>query len=159
MYQWLIFLHVAAVLAFMLAHGVHVAAMWAMRAEQDPERSLTLFNPVPSVTMLRVLLAVVVASGVVAGFMGSWWGRGWIWASLLVLTVIAVFMWRFGSGFYGLIQEAAERAVAARSSEPADPAAQAAFDVARRSWHTAGVSVVGLGGLAILLWLMMFKPF
>ena len=159
MYEWVVFLHVASVLAFMLAHGVHAAAMWAMRAEADPERSLAFFNDVPNVLMLRVLLAAVVASGVTAGFLGSWWDNGWIWASLLVLTAIAIVMWRFAGGFYGLMQEAAERAVAARTGEPADPAPQAAFDAARRGWHTVGVSAIGLGGLAIILWLMMFKPF
>ena len=159
MLEWVVVLHVAAVLAFMLAHGVHVAAMWAMRAEPDPERALTMFNPVPSATTLRVLLAVIVASGVLAGFMGSWWDRGWIWTSLGLLLGISVFMWRFGGGFYGLLQAAAEQAVAARTSGAPDPQAQAAFDAVRGGWHTVGVSVVGLGGLAIILWLMMFKPF
>ena len=159
MHAWVVFLHVGAVLAFMLAHGVHVAAMWAMRAEPDPERMLTLFNIVPSTRSLRILLAAVVATGVAAGFLGSWWDEGWIWASLLLLAVISVVMWRFGGGFYGLLQEAAEAAVAARTVEPPDPAPQAAYDAIRRGWHTMGVSVIGLGGLAVILWLMMFKPF
>lgn len=159
MNEWVVFLHVAAVLAFMLAHGVHVTAMWAMHGEADPERSLTFFNDMPNARVLRALLAAVVGTGVVAGFMGSWWDRGWIWASLLILTAIAGVMWRYGGGFFGLMQEAAEKAVAARTSEPPDSGPQAAFDAARRSWHTVGVSAIGLGGLAIILWLMMFKPF
>ena len=159
MYEWVVFVHVASVLAFMLAHGVHVAAMWAMRGEADPERMLTFFNIIPTATMLRVLLAVVLVSGAVAGFMGSWWGSGWIWTSLALLAVIAVTMWRFGGGFYGLLGEAARVAVEARSFDPSNPAPQAAYDAARLSWHTAAVSVVGLGGVGVILWLMMFKPF
>jgi hypothetical protein len=159
MYQWVVFAHVASVLAFMLAHGVHMTAMWAMRGEPDPERMLTFFNDVPTATVLRILLAVVVASGATAGFMGSWWGSGWIWASLILLTVIAVAMWRFGGGFFGLVQEAAEAAVAARSADPSNRGPQAAYDAARHSWHTIGMSVLGIGGVAVILWLMMFKPF
>src|SRR4029077_3098039 len=113
MYPWVVFVHVASVLAFMLAHGVHVTAMWAFRRETDPERALTFFNDLPKATGLRLLLAAVVVSGATAGFLGSWWGMGWIWASLFLLAGIAVAMWRFGGGYFGLVQEAAEAAIAA----------------------------------------------
>src|SRR4026207_466018 len=96
MYEWVVFVHVASVLAFMLAHGVHVTAMWAMRREPDPERMLTFFNDLPVAMGLRVLLAMVVLSGATAGVMGSWWGSGWIWTSLVLLAFIAVAMWRLG---------------------------------------------------------------
>ena len=159
MYQWVLFVHVASVLAFMLAHGVHVAAMWAMRGEPDPERMLTFFNIVPTATLLRILLAFLVLSGALAGFMGSWWSSGWIWTSLALLAAIALAMWRYGGGFFGQLQEAAEAAIAARGHDPSNSAPQAAYDVARRSWQTIAMSVLGLGGVAVILWLMMFKPF
>jgi len=38
-------------------------------------------------------------------------------------------------------------------------AAQKEFDEARNAPNALIVSVVGLAGLAILLWLMRFKPF
>ena len=69
MYPWVVFAHVASVLVFMMAHGVHVTAMWAMRREPDPEQMLTFFNDMPTTTGLRVILAVVVVSGAIAGFM------------------------------------------------------------------------------------------
>lgn len=159
MYEWVVFVHIASVLAFMLAHGVHMVAMWAFRGEPDPERALTFFNDLPKVTGLRILLAVIVASGVLAGFMGSWWERGWIWASLLTLLAISITMWRYGGGYFGQVEEAATAAIAARTGDPTNPAPQAAFDTARRSWQTLGMTVIGLGGVAVILWLMMFKPF
>ena len=159
MYPWVVFVHVASVLAFMLAHGVHVTAMWAFRREADPERALTFFNDLPKATGLRLLLAAVVSSGAIAGLMGSWWGSGWIWTSLLLLAFISVAMWRFGGEYFGLVQEAAEAAIAARSTDPPNPALMAAYVAARDSWHTIGMSVLGLGGVAVILWLMMFKPF
>ena len=159
MYELVVFVHVASVLAFMLAHGVHVTAMFAFRGEPDPERALTFFNDVPNPTGIRVLLSVTVGTGVLAGFLGSWWTRGWIWTSLAALVVIWVAMWRYAGHYYGLVQEAAEAAIAAHSSGQANPGAQAAYDAARRSWQPIGMSVVGLGGLAVILWLMMFKPF
>ena len=159
MYRWIVFTHVASVLAFMLAHGIHVTVMWAMRREPDPERAMTFFNDLPVATGLRILLALVVVSGAAAGFLGSWWGSGWIWASLILLAVIAVAMWRYGGGYFGLVQGAALAAIEARTTDPANPAPQAAYDAARYSWHTVGMSFLGLGGIAVILWLMMFKPF
>jgi hypothetical protein len=159
MYAWVVFVHVASVLAFMLAHGIHMTAMWATRREPDPERMLTFFNDLPKPTGLRVILLVVVLSGATAGFIGSWWGSGWIWTSLVLLAFIGVAMWRFGGEFFSLVEAAAEAAVAARTGDPSNPALQAAYDAARRSWHTPGLSVIGLGGVAVILWLMMFKPF
>jgi len=159
MYEWVVFAHVASVLVFMLAHGIHVTAMWAMRREPDPERMLTYFNDVPKATGLRVILLCVVLSGSIAGFMGSWWGSGWIWISLALLALIAVVMWRLGGEFFSLVEQAAEAAVTARTADPANPAPQAAYNVARRSWQTPGLSFIGLGGVAVILWLMMFKPF
>jgi hypothetical protein len=120
---------------------------------------LTFFNDLPTTTGLRVLLAVVVVSRATGGFMGSWWGSGWIWTSLALLALIAVVMWRLGGGFFGLVQAAAEVAAAACTADPSNRGPQDAYHAARRSWHTPGVSVIGLGGLAVILWLMMFKPF
>ena len=158
MYEWVLFVHIASILAFMLAHGVYVNAMWAMRGEADPEQMLTFFNIVPPVTMLRVILAVVVLSGGVAGFMGDWWGSAWIWISLGLLVVISVLMWLWGGPYFGDLQQAAEAAIAARG-EPDNTTAQAAYDTVRHGWRVPAVSVVGLGGTAVILWLMMFKPF
>jgi hypothetical protein len=159
MYEWLIFLHVAAVLAFMVAHGAHITAMWRMRAEADPAVSLTLLDAVPPMPPLRILLAVVVGSGVVAAFMGAWWSRGWIWTSLAVLAVIWLAMWRYAGPYYGSVLEAARRAIEARASDATDAAAQGEFDAARAGWRTIGMTVIGFGGLSVILWLMMFKPF
>jgi len=159
MYEWLIFLHVAAVLAFMFAHGAHITAMWRMRAEADPAVSLTLLNAVGSVWPLRIWLAVIVGTGVLAGFMGSLWTPGWLWTSLAVLVVIWVAMWRYAGAYYGLVEDAAARAIEARASDPTDATAQREFDAARGGWQTIAMTVVGFGGVAVILWLMMFKPF
>lgn len=159
MYQWIVFVHVASILAFMLAHGVHATAMWAMYREPDPERMLTFFNDVPNTGILRLSLGVVVLSGVLAGFMGSWWGAGWIWASILLLAFISITMWLWGGTYYGMLQEAAESAVAARTKDQDVGTPQSVYDTTRRNWRVTATSVVGLGGIAVILWLMMFKPF
>ena len=66
-------------------------------------------------------------------------------------------MWRYGGTYYGLVQEAALAWVAADAA--GKPALQAAYDSARRSRLVEAMSLIGLGGTAVILWLMMFKPF
>ena len=156
---WIVFLHVAAVLGLMLAHGVHTTVMWRFRREPDPERALAFFQVVPKTTLMRVLLAGIVLTGVAAGFARSSWGEGWIWASLVLLAAITEAMRRWGSGYFGQIEAAAETAIAARTADPAASAWQAEYDAARSSWHPWGMSAIGLVGLLLILWLMMFKPF
>jgi hypothetical protein len=157
--DWLVLTHVAAVLGLMLAHGVHTTVMGKFRREPDPERARAFFEVVPQTTLLRVLLAAIVLTGVAAGFARNRWGEGWIWTSLVLLTVITEAMRRWGGGYFSLIEGAAEKAIAARAADPAGSAWQAEYASARLSWHVGGMSAIGLGGLFAILWLMMFKPF
>lgn len=158
MYQWLLFLHIATVLGFMLAHGVQVMVMLQQRREPDPERNLALFDSLPDVLPLRILLVSVVATGFLLVAVLSLWGRWWIWLSLLLLALIWLAMYRFGGAYYTLLEETAARAIEARGT-PLEADAAAAFARARRAWHPAALAVTGLGGIAVILWLMVFKPF
>ena len=38
LYQWWVFIHIVGVLGFLLAHGVSVAVLFALRRERDPGR-------------------------------------------------------------------------------------------------------------------------
>lgn len=155
MYRWVVFLHMLAVFVFLLVHGGAAAVMLRLRSEEDPESGLALFNILPTVGWLRLMLAVVLITGLIPGFMVDWWRQGWMWASLVVLAAIAFVHWRYGSGYLGLFVEAANRAIGEKSNS----SALDEFAAARATWHPIGVMVVGVVGLAIILWLMMFKPF
>ncbi len=63
MYQWLVYLHVFAVLCFLLAHGVQAMVMLQLRGATEPEKVFAMFEAVPGLTLIRVLLGVVVATG------------------------------------------------------------------------------------------------
>ena len=159
MYEWLVFLHVLAVLLFLLAHGVQVAVMLRQRTEADPEVALTLFNVLPALTAVRVLLAAIVATGLILGFLRPWWQQAWMWVSLAVLVAILVVMRIWGMGYYDAIAQAATAAVEERAVDDGPTTARLAFDAARARPDPFIVTVVGVGGLASILWLMMFKPF
>jgi len=160
MYRWIVFLHVFSAFAWLLVHGVYAAVMLKFRGEADPERSLTFFNALPnSMRLGRFLLALVVIIGLIAGFMQTWWKQGWMWAAVALLAVISIVMNRYGAGYFDVIEKAAMRAVEQRKNQSAPPTDPDAFAAARVAWRPIGMTVVGLVGLAVILWLMMFKPF
>jgi len=159
MYNWLVFLHVFFAFTFMLAHGVHAAAMLAFRTEKDPERALTFFNIVPELHMVRILMVLLGLPGLIAAFITPWWRQGWVWVSVVVFFMISVVMYKYGAGYFNLIQGAAERLIEARKMNIDVDSALKEFEEARTARHPMTVSIVGILGLAIILWLMRFKPF
>ncbi len=159
MYNWLVYLHVLFAFLFMLGHGAHVVAMLKFRGEPDPERCLSFFNMVPDIKYVRYFYIPMGFFGFAAAFIAPWWKQGWTWTSTVVFVIVTYIMQRYGARYYGIIFEAASRLVEAKKTNVNLPAAQKAFDEARLTSHTMIVSVVGLVGLAIILWLMRFKPF
>ena len=156
--SWFRFLHVAAVMAFMLVHGVHIFVIWKQRAEPDPARNLALFEALPSVAAIRAVAGAVVVTGLLLVASLSLWAMWWIWLSIGTLGAVWLLMFRFGAAYYIVIEDAANRAIEAKGT-PGESAALANFTKARHSRHALGISAVGFGGLAAILWLMIFKPF
>jgi len=156
--QWLLFLHVATVLAFMLGHGLQVGVMWRQREEPDPRRNLAFFEVLPSSLPLRILGASVILSGLLLTAAMSLWDRAWIWLSIGALAAIWVVMWRYGGLYYDAIETAGARAIEAEGTAD-EPSARAAWDRARLGPEPAVLTIVGVGGLLAILWLMMFRPF
>ena len=159
MYNWLVFLHIFFAFLFMLVHGAHAAAMLKFYGEPDPEKSLTFFNIVPDIKYVRYLTVALGVFGVASAFVTPWWKQGWTWASAVIFAIVSWVMYKYGAGYYGIISDAARRLIEAKKTDTDLPAAQKEFDDARNAPHAMIVSVVGILGLAIILWLMRFKPF
>ena len=159
MYNWLVFLHIFLSLLLMLGHGAHAAAMLKFRGEPDPEKCLTFFSNVPDIKYVRYLYMAMGVFGFAASFIAGWWKQGWIWISAVIFTIVSWVMYNYGAGYYGIIFDAANRLIEAKKTNVDLPAAQKAFDEARSMPHVTIVSIVGGIGLALILWLMRFKPF
>jgi hypothetical protein len=97
--------------------------------------------------------------GFAAAFITPWWKQGWVWLSAVVFLIINWVMYKYGAGYYGIISGAARQLIEARKTNTNVEAALKGFDEARFTPHIMIVSVVGIVGLAIILWLMRFKPF
>jgi len=154
-YPWLVFLHICGALGFMLAHGASVAVMFRLRRERDRERIRTLLSlSSASMTGFYGSIVVLLAGGVLAGFAGNWWGMMWIWLSLGLFVAILVMMYPLASAYYRKIL----RAVEMRPSG-APMVSDEELDEMLGSSRPLAIAVVGFGGILVILWLMIFKPF
>ncbi len=158
MYNWLVFLHILFAFLFMLAHGVHAAAMLKFRGEPDPEKALTFFNIVPDVKYVRYLTLAMGLFGLAAAYLAGWFNKVWVWASLVVFLAISWAMYQYGAMYYKRIWDAILNLIEAKRTNTSLPAAQKEFDDARNAPNAMIVSIVGILGLAVILWLMRFKP-
>jgi hypothetical protein len=161
-YRWLVYIHVLAAFAFLLAHGTSAAVAFRLRSESERSRLGALLDLSAGTqgAMYICLLAMLVA-GIILGFMGRWWGMGWIWTSLLLLVLTAVGMYvRASLPFHRIRQAAGLAYFDGRRAQPAGaPAAEAVLKGAVAAVRPAEVAGIGLVPIAIILWLMMFKPF
>lgn len=154
LYRWLVFAHFVGVFGFLLSHGVSVGVALILRAERDPARITALLElSGRSVGWFYNALGLLVVSGVAAGFLGDWWGHGWIWGGILTLVVVSLAMRWMARPYYrrvGFVARALAEGTEAVTAEQ--------FDGILRSRRPMTVLVIGFGGLLLILYLMMFKP-
>jgi hypothetical protein len=158
-YPWIVFIHVLAAFGFVLAHGVAAFAAFRARAERDPQRvALLLDLSSRSTGLMYSSLTVMVLAGVAAGIVGHWFGQLWIWLAIGVLIAVAAAMLVYATPYHNRVRRALGVPAFGRGPArgPVSPAELAALLDSRRP---EGIAVIGGVGLALLLWLMVFKPF
>lgn len=154
-YQWWVFLHIAGVFAFLVAHGVSVGVAFRLRRERDPRRIMALLDLSSwSTSLMYIGILLLLTGGIVAGFVGDWWGSGWIWVSLGTLLVVIVAMYAVASGYYKRLRLIV--GAMADGSQAVSEGQLAGLLEGPRPWILA---VIGFGGLLFILYLMLFKPF
>lgn len=162
MYQWVLWLHVSSILGFVLFHGVSAVAVFRLRGEQSPERAKALLqlSTYPA-NLAWISLGVLLVTGIALGFLGHWWSWGWIWVSIGVLVAVIVGMSLLGSKSMNIIR--GRLGMPTSYGEAPDPSL--AFEhPGQLSEHLARLPIwplsgLGFGGLLVIVWLMMFKPF
>lgn len=164
MYPWMVYLHILATLTFMLAHGVSSVVSWRLRSQRDPATVrawLELYANNGVYAVLYGSLLVLLLSGVIAGFMGNWWGKGWIWVSLALLIAMIIAMYALGSAYYNKVRQAVGMAnFDGRKEIPAqEPLSDEEIASLLSRSPAIILTIIGYGGIAVILWLMRFKPF
>lgn len=144
----------------MLGHGASAFVSVTLRNERSPDRVAALLNlSSVSLGMTYGSLLLIVA-GVIGGFTGDWWGEGWIWAAIGVLLVVLISMYALAMPYYTRVREAAGiRSARTPEDAPAPTAAHEALPTLLTSSRPMVIMAIGGIGLAIIIWLMVVKPF
>jgi hypothetical protein len=151
--RWLLFVHLLAAFGFFLAHGASAAVVFRLHRERDPARVRALLELSQLANLPAMILGVIlVAAGAWAGIeLGAWTsGRLWLWTSVVVLVIIVVAMYALISRHYYPLRERL-------SAEPPLGAAELAAALADPQPRLG--AAIGLVGMVVLVWLMVFRPF
>ena len=154
-YTWWVYLHVAGALIFVLAHGVSMGVALRLRRERDPRRIMALLDlSSTSISGLYVGLVLLLAGGIVAGFVGDWWAQAWIWVALGTLVALMVFMYAVASPYYKRL-----RTIVGAMVEGSEAVSSDRLALLLAGPRAVLLAAVGLVGLLFILYLMFFKPF
>jgi small-conductance mechanosensitive channel len=161
-YRLLIYLHVLLGFIYMLAHGTSATASFRLRHETSLERIRAYLDlSRSSFGVMYASLMFMLAGGIALGFLGRWWSAGWIWVSLGLLIAIFLFMAIVSSRyFHGIRKAAGLPYFDGKKDQPAVeplPAEELVALLQQGKPHL--YTLIGVGGWAAILWLMIFKPF
>jgi hypothetical protein len=166
LHTWIVFLHVAGVVIFLIAHGVSVGVVLRLRGEREPAAVRVLVDlSRRSMAFMGIGALIWLVAGIAAGFTGrggaGWWTTGtyWIWVSLVLAIVIIGLMTPMGRIYLNRIRMAVGIDPKTGAVDPNFQVDQAALAAAVNSGQPMVLAAIGIGGLLILLWLMIFKPF
>jgi hypothetical protein len=162
LYPWLVYLHIAGAFLFVLAHGVSAVVAFRLRAERDAARMTALLElSSMSAGLMYIGLLVLLVAGVIAAINRNWFSQGWPWAAIGILLIVTVAMYALASRYYAGIRQALGLPSMNDKKGEQPPTARPVEDVIQLldSRRPEQIAAVGFGGLLILLWLMILKPF
>jgi len=160
-YPWLVFIHVAAVLGFVFAHGGAAFISFRVRRERNLETVAALIQLAETTnTLMYPFFWILVIFGIFAGFGGHWFGQGWIWAAIVILALATFAMFGVASPYYRKLREGLGlRGRGRGKSGPIQRSPDAEILALLDSRRPEIVAGIGIAALVLLLWLMLMKPF
>lgn len=160
--QWLIFLHVLAALTFYMAHGTSVAMAFKIRKETDFARIRAMLDlSLSTMIVMFISFLVMGLTGLILPFMIHIWNKVWIWASIVLMLFVFVYMAMFNESSFKPLRRLVGLPYMIKGKQlPAEPPSSPEEVAALlNKTNITGLVVAGYVIPAIVLWLMVFKPF
>ena len=160
--RWLVFIHVLAAITFFLAHGAAAAMVFKVRTETDFARIRAMLDLSVSTFQAYIISFMLMGlTGLAMPFFIHIWNKVWIWLSIVLIVFVAVWM--------GLVNEKQIKQLRrlvglpymqGNREYPAEPPASPEEVMALlKTINPIQWAIVGYGIPAVVLWLMVFKPF
>jgi uncharacterized membrane protein len=162
MYEAIVLIHVVAILVLAWAHLVSGVAIFQARSEGDRGRlSAVLGRSRQALMVAFIALLVSLIAGVALAFMGEWWGRLWIWASIGLIVVVGGLMTPMAAIPMNQLRGALGMQVGKPKEGEAAPVPRddATVAAARAKLRPELVAVIGVASYLAIAWLMVSKPF
>jgi len=160
--RWLIFIHVLSALTFYMAHGTSVAMTFKLRKETDFARIRAMLDlSWSTMVVMGVSFLIMGLTGIALPFMIHIWNKIWIWASIVLMLFTFIYMAMFNESHYKQLRRLVGLPYMIGSKQvPAEPHSSPEEVVTLlNKTNITGLAVAGYVIPAIVLWLMVFKPF
>ncbi|HKG57796.1 MAG TPA: hypothetical protein VKA85_11160 [Candidatus Limnocylindrales bacterium] len=161
-YPWIVLIHILGAFLFALSHGVALWMVYQLPREKERSRIAALVDlSQASIGTMYAGLLLLLIGGIWAGIAGNWFSRGWIWAAIGVLVAIVVLMYAVAAPYFRNLRIAVGAgAPYARKGQAMPEPLPDADVIALAARSPVGIlSAAGFGGLVVILWLMVVKPF
>jgi hypothetical protein len=159
---WLIFIHILGSITFFLAHGTSIAMAFQLRKETDFARIRALLDLSMS-TMVAMFIAFLVMGipGLIMPFILKIWNKGWIWASIVLMIVVFLYMVFMNEKRYKHLRRMVglPYMIGGDRFPAEEPVSQAEVEAHIQKMNVNELVIIGYGIPMIVLWLMVFKPF
>ena len=159
---WLIFLHTLSAFTFFLGHGTSVAMAFQIRKEKDFARIRAMLDLSESTfIVMGIALLIMGLTGLTMPFILKIWNKGWIWASIVLMVIVAVQMGVMNDKRYKHLRRMVglPYMIGGRKFPAEEPASQAEVEAQIKKMKITDLVIVGYVIPMIVLWLMVFKPF
>ncbi len=162
LYDVVVLGHVLTVILGFGGHGASAFVMFRVRAERDRARLATLLElSGSSIMFTSILLLVTIVLGIAAAIMGDHFAKFWPWAAISVLIVVIGLM----TPLAGIPMNNVRRTLGMttqgdkKGDPPRVPGTDEELAAVLARVRPELPAAIGIGGIAILVWLMEVKPF
>lgn len=158
MYVWWLWAHIASVFGFLLSHGVSVGMGLDLRRQKSAEAVKSMTEVSKNWTGVSYAFILLIAiTGVAMGFQQNWWRFKWIWTAIVILILTIGAMSGLANRYNRIRSAAGVQPPRRQRQQSAEkPEDLMSLVAAANPWP---ISLIGVGALIILLWLMVLKPF
>jgi hypothetical protein len=162
MYRYIVLLHVLSAFLFFAVHGASITMAFRLCQEQQLDRIRALLDLSQAMMPITYYATMVMlGTGLIAGVIGHWFARGWIWLALLLVAAIFIWMYFYAYRYYSPIRKAVGLPYRDLKGDhpPISPKSEADIAALVRAANPTLLTAVSYGLVTVVTWLMVFKPF